>query len=506
MKLLYNIQKELREKFDKGFKKPLVESHNEEYARSKMLNELVEMGEKFAAKPQHKSNPSSENLFAPVEQLESKIQEKDKIIEILKYESIELKNQVSIVEQLKNKLKELENSRWVALSTKKVYEDKIKSIIDETTDNKQLQGEIRDKDKIIEGLTIGLTKLKNQISIAEKEKSTILEGLKKSKWLENKVASVAKKLYEDKVKSIINENVDSKIIPVLTTVARRKQGNQQLTLAGWLKIPENRYVFQVNEDIAKKIFEDTNALIAMKNETQVSGGAVSNSSLTFTGNTSGDGTSDYVSTAFDPDAYALYNGFTVSYWVRPDEIGSTMFALGRKPSNYERFQFGINNATNFFVGVGRTRSRNTAHGMEVGTWYHWAVTYAGNDNGRYVKVYRDGELLQDTTARWDSTGATGGEPVYFGGYSIDDGSEGDRYTAGWACGLDEVAIFDEVKDVSTLYNSGTPSELSSESGLVGYWRFENGTGTVATDLSGNGNHGTLTTYDTGLPAWSTDTP
>ena len=59
----------------------------------------------------------------------------------------------------------------------------------------QLQGEIQDKDKIIEGLTIGLTKLKNQVSIAEKEKSDILEGLKKSKWLENKVALTAKKLY-----------------------------------------------------------------------------------------------------------------------------------------------------------------------------------------------------------------------------------------------------------------------------------------------------------------------
>ena len=370
----------------------------------------------------------------------------------------------------------------------------------------QLQREIQDKDNIIENLKKESTELKNQVSIVEEEKSAILEELEKSRWLESRVALATKKVYEDKVKSIIDENVDSKIIPLLTSVARRKQGNQQLTLAGWLNIPENKYVFQVNEDIAKKIFEDTNALIAMRNEEAQGGGGAGNSySLTFTGNTSGDGTSDYVSTAFDPDAYALYNGFTVSYWVRPDEIGSTMFALGRKPSNYERFQFGINNATNFFVGVGRTRSRNTAHGMEVGTWYHWAVTYAGHGSGKTVKIYRDATLLQETTANWNSTGATGGETVYFGGYNQDDGSSGDEYVAVWACGLDEVAIFDEVKDVSTLYNSGTPSELSSESGLVGYWRFENGTGTVATDLSGKGNHGTLTTYDTGLPAWSTDT-
>ena len=72
---------------------------------------------------------------------------------------------------------------------------------------------------------------------------------------------MAKKLYEDKVQSIIDENVDSKIIPILIDVARKKQGNQQLNWGGWLQIPENKYLFQINENIAKKIFEDTNVLI-----------------------------------------------------------------------------------------------------------------------------------------------------------------------------------------------------------------------------------------------------
>ena len=76
-----SIIKELREKFDEGFKEPLVESYNEKYDHSKMVNELVEMEEKLATKPQHKSNPSSENLFAPVEQLQGEIRDKDKIIE-----------------------------------------------------------------------------------------------------------------------------------------------------------------------------------------------------------------------------------------------------------------------------------------------------------------------------------------------------------------------------------------------------------------------------------------
>ena len=151
----------------------------------------------------------------------------------------------------------------------------------------QLQYDIQDKDKIIESLKNESAELKNQVSIVEKEKSTILKELEKSRWLETKVTLATKKVYEDKVKSVINENVDSKLIPILTAVARRKQGNQQLNWGNWLKIPENKYLFQVNKDIAKKIFEDTNALIPKK---RTRGGGkkitkVSNYSLTFFGDT-----------------------------------------------------------------------------------------------------------------------------------------------------------------------------------------------------------------------------
>jgi len=111
-------------------------------------------------------------------------------------------------------------------------------------DIKQLQREIQDKDNLIERLKKESTELTNQVSMVEDEKSTILEKLEKSRWLESKVALATKKVYEDKVKSVINENVDSKIIPVLTEVARRKQGKQQLNWGNWLKIHENKYLFK----------------------------------------------------------------------------------------------------------------------------------------------------------------------------------------------------------------------------------------------------------------------
>ena len=299
---------------------------------------------------------------------------------------------------------------------------------------------------------------------------------------------------------------DDKLEEIRIIIQNHEPSLQELDWESWLlSDPLNQELAELDLERAMEMFKRDNLLAKRRKGTR---GKIKTAGkrnvLSFTGNTVANAAEDYVTTTFDPDDYALYDGFTVSYWVRPDALGATMFALGRKPHNNERFQFGINTSTDFFIGVGKLRSRSTEHGMEVDTWYHWAVTYAGQDNGRAIKVYRDGTLLQETTAIWTLTSNTGGEPVYFGGYSIDDGSGGDRYTAGWACGLSQIAIFDEVKDLSTLYNNGTPADLQGQSGLVGYWRLNEGGGITVKDYSGNGNHGTFAAISgdtTAYPTW-----
>ena len=78
--------------------------------------------------------------------------------------------------------------------------------------------------------------------------------------MEDTVASKTKKIYEDKIRTM--SVVDSsKLIPTLIEVSRKKQGNEILNWGKWLEIPENKYLFQINEDMAKKVFQDTTALI-----------------------------------------------------------------------------------------------------------------------------------------------------------------------------------------------------------------------------------------------------
>ena len=47
-------------------------------------------------------------------------------------------------------------------------------------------------------------------------------------------------------------------------------------------------------------------------------------------------------------------------------------------------------------------------------------------------------------------------------------------------------------------------DLSNESGLVGYWKFDEGSGTTVIDYSGNVNHGTFAAISgdtTAYPTW-----
>ncbi len=398
----------------------------------------------------------------------------------------------------------------------------------------ELENHIHDRDGIIENLEEEILELKNQISILQKQKSTILEELKESGWLENKVTFSSK--YKGNIKTILGEIkvVDTKIISMLTTVGRKKQANQKLTWKGWLTIPENRYLYEINESVAKDVYNATTEYIRRNFEDRKisrGGGAVTekNYSLTFSGNAGAGSLNNHVTTDFNPDTYNLNLGFTVSYWVRPDEVGNTMFAFGRKHANNQRFTFGINRKRQSFFGIGSNTGVKAWVNMDTpveesllvedgsywnlktdGTWYHIVVTYddrSDTSSGTARKVYVNGVLRQTDNFNWSFTGGdTGG--MIFGGRR----TSGNQYENGWACGLQDVAIFNTAKDsdwVANVYRGKSETDLSGESGIVGYWRFNEGSGTTAYDSSGNGNHGTLTADSgdtTDYPTWSTDKP
>ena len=313
------------------------------------------------------------------------------------------------------------------------------------------------------------------------------------------------------IKDRFQKDNDDKLEEIRVIIQNRDPSLQELDWDSWLSDPLNQKLADLDFDHAMEMFKRDNLMAKRRYRTRPHPPRgkkkhipLDNYSLKFTGNTSADSNSDYVTTTFDPDDYDLNTtGFTLSYWVRPDELGNFMFALGRQPTSSQRFEFGIYTATKMFIGVGSGRKRSELHGMSTGNWYHWAITYAGNNaSPKTLKAYRNGTEVLDTTATWSSTG--GDAPIYFGARNIDGPSQE------WACGLDQVAIFDEVKDsdwVTGVYNTSQKKlDLTGESGLVGYWKFDEGSGTTVKDYSGNGNHGTFAPISgdtTAYPTWET---
>ena len=359
-------------------------------------------------------------------------------------------------------------------------------------------------------------KAQYQDELAEKDR--MIENLKQeleSQWLTNQTAFNTKKLYEDKIKKM--DIVDStNLIPTLVEVSKQKQGDVKLDWMSWLEIPESNYLFQINESLAKKVFQENNLLIDRLKYKKGRGGdaPAKNYALSFSGDRSG-ATDSHATTTFNPDTYSLWNGFTISFWVRPDEeMNQKSAILGTRASSpVARFHFGLSGTgdNNINVGVGGNDVTGISNPMEIGKWYNWVISYTGtqfNAGERKLRLWinTDERMSNNNSTSWNNQNE--GMTMFFGGRN----TEGSGYTSGFACALDEVAIYNKCIDsvgtfASEVYNAGTNyNHLTNKhtSNLVGYWKFNKGNGTTITDHSGKGNHGTfgaISGNTTAFPTW-----
>jgi hypothetical protein len=253
------------------------------------------------------------------------------------------------------------------------------------------------------------------------------------------------------------------------------------------------------------------------------------------------------------------SGFTISYWYRPDERTSDAFAMGWKREDNARFSFGMRNAARPYFGIGSntfgtygghnswvtmfTNSGFSAvnniddfldgdSNLRLNQWYHIAITYVGSDNAdetaRYRRIYFNGKQIYGYNTEaigtdyndWFNVDRTGliswpttnldarmSRGFSFGmralkGTGTIVASDGatirmSKYNNGHACGLDDVAIYNELKDndwIRKVYAGKTDynHKTSGGNGLVAYWKFNEGSGTTVKDLGPHGYHGTLT--------------
>jgi len=207
-----------------------------------------------------------------------------------------------------------------------------------------------------------------------------------------------------------------------------------------------------------------------------------------------DGVDDYISCG-DNDNLSFGDGssdspFSISAWIKPVDNARFRIAFKWGATSREYYfqtagggalQVKLNSSLSVYIG------RNGQATISEDVWSHVVFTYDGSGNKNNINVYLNGVLDNGTTISSGTYTAMSNttESFIIGGYN--DGSNANGL-------IDETAIFTtelSASDVTSIYNGGTPSDISSISGLVSWWRFE-GTGTTATDSGSGGNNGTLT--------------
>lgn len=131
--------------------------------------------------------------------------------------------------------------------------------------------------------------------------------------------------------------------------------------------------------------------------------------------------------------------------------------------------------------------------LTLNTWYHVAGTY----DGSVARIYINGVQAGSTNFAGSIVPSTE-YPACIGNLS-DGGVGAARY---WNGKLDEVRVWHRALPQSEIAaHMNMHLDTSNVNGLVGYWRFNEGSGTTSIDLSGSGNNANLanTTWSTSVP-------
>jgi len=202
-----------------------------------------------------------------------------------------------------------------------------------------------------------------------------------------------------------------------------------------------------------------------------------------------DGTDDFVGVPSN-SVYTVNQSFTIETWINANSnSGTKSIAQGWYGYGFQLYM--SNGAPNFILrepngnGVGFLGTTQIGDG----SWHHIAAVLDGTN----VSVFVDGSLDLEGTFNNTVTG-NGTDDLSFG-----HSPWASEYYNGL---LDEIRIWNVALTESQIQSYRATELTGNETGLVGYWNFNEGTGTTLTDLSGNGNHGTIngaTWNDDGAP-------
>ena len=193
--------------------------------------------------------------------------------------------------------------------------------------------------------------------------------------------------------------------------------------------------------------------------------------------------------------YNTATAFTIEAWIKTAESGQNRHIFTRDGPLNRFWQFRLDTSgklrfIRFNSSNGVVANYLSDTDINTGEWVHVCVVF---DNSVGSKIYINGN--EDATDANTTNNKTGtGEAVTIGGY-------GRSSNQNWQGSIDDVRLWGVARSESEIQSNMMNQLTGNESGLLGYWKLNEGEGSTALD-SAQENHGTLINN----PDWITDTP
>jgi hypothetical protein len=197
-----------------------------------------------------------------------------------------------------------------------------------------------------------------------------------------------------------------------------------------------------------------------------------------------DGTDDYVEISDNAALDAnLGDSFTIEAWIRTREDADNMIFAKHSGGDDGSYYFATRSGgvlqLTALTSSGR-EDHTVSFSYDDDKWHHVAGVYNGSD----LKIYVDGAQVGGANSQTGDVNDTDSDcPVRIGFY---DGSTDWFYDGLY----DEIRLWDDARTQTEIQANMYKTLTGSESGLVGYWKFDESSGTTATDSKGS-NNGTL---------------
>ncbi len=216
-----------------------------------------------------------------------------------------------------------------------------------------------------------------------------------------------------------------------------------------------------------------------------------------------DGTDDYIDCG-NGKSLQITGALTLEAWVKLTANSSWDGIISKaiwdeSSSGYVNtgYELKFNSSTNkvdFWLsqsGDEGTKMEVTANTALTLKWYHVAAVFSPSS---FVKIYINGIEDVSVTSGVIASIYNSTRPLYIG-VGAHNPATNNEYFHG---SLDEVRIWNIALTADQIRESMCKRLSGNESGLVGYWDFSEGSGSVTYEKSGNSNDGNLST---GNPTW-----